>query len=297
MNLYLFFLIILLILILLTSKKNVNESYVNYKNPYNTNKIYNIWMYWENLPGRSKSPYLDLCYKTVLKNCKNFKIHLLNDKAVYKYLPNLNKNLDSILTIQQKVDYIRYLLLYKYGGIWVDADTIVITNLSPIIDKLKYYDFVGFGCHFNNEGKCEKTGKPYPANWVMGSRKNGKLMKYCVDKCNMHINNNQSLKRKYHILGREIVWKGIKELNNNDKEWNYYHYNSKCIDRDSKNKKITNKKILSNDDIDNYCKDKMLFIPIYNSAPGFPSWFKTMSEKEILKGNFLISKLLNKSLD
>ncbi len=201
------------------------------------------------------------------------------------------------MTIQQKVDYIRYLLLYKYGGIWVDADTIVIKNLSPIIDKLKYYDFVGFGCHFSNEEKCEKTGKPYPANWVMGSRKNGKLMKYCVEKCNMHINNNQSLKRKYHILGREIVWKGIKELNNNDKEWNYYHYNSKCIDRDSKNKKMTNKKVLSNDDIDNYCKDKMLFIPIYNSAPGFPSWFKTMNEEEILGGNLLISKLLNKSLN
>ena len=146
--------IILLLLIILIIIKCKNNSNVIQENFY-TGNINNIWMYWENLPGKKKSPYLDLCYKTIKKNCsENFKIHLLNEKNVYYYIPDLRKNIDHQMNIQQKVDYIRYILLYKYGGIWIDADTIVIKDLTPIINKLKKYDFVGFGCHFNNREKC-----------------------------------------------------------------------------------------------------------------------------------------------
>ena len=39
---------------------------------------YNIFMYWETLPGKTKPTYLDLCYETILKNCsQDFKIHML----------------------------------------------------------------------------------------------------------------------------------------------------------------------------------------------------------------------------
>ena len=283
--------IILLLLIILIIIKCKNNSNVIQENFY-TGNINNIWMYWENLPGKKKSPYLDLCYKTIKKNCsENFKIHLLNEKNVYYYIPDLRKNIDHQMNIQQKVDYIRYILLYKYGGIWIDADTIVIKDLTPIINKLKKYDFVGFGCHFNNREKCLKSGKPYPANWVMGSRKNSKLMKLCVEKCNKFLDSNINLKKKYHLLGRETLWSEIDFLLKNDKKWNYYHYDSKCIERDSNNNKFNNERVISNEEIDNYCKDKMLFIPIYNSAPGFPEWFKNMNENRLLKSDMLISKI------
>ena len=288
---YLFIIIVFIILIIITKKDNIHESFETNKN------IYNIWMYWENLPGKKKSPYLDLCYKTVKKNCNsNFNIHLLNEKSIYEYIPDLRKDLDQKLNIQQKVDYIRYILLYKYGGLWIDADTIIIKNLNPIIKKLNYYDFVGFGCHFNNQNDCIYSGKPYPANWVMGSRKNGKLMKFCIDKCNHYLNNDFNLKTKYHLLGRETLWEGVKYLSKNDNKWNYYHYDSKCIERDSQNKKLINKRALSNEDIDKHCEDKYLFIPIYNTAPGFPSWFNEMEENKLLKSDMLISKIFRKAM-
>ena len=290
MQIYLYLFTIIIILILLYQKNDIQESFISAD-------TYNIWMYWENLPGNKKPPYLDLCYKTVKKNCSNnFNIYLLDENSVYDYIPDLPKDLDSKLSIQQKVDYIRYILLYKYGGIWLDADTIIIKNLKPIIDKLQYYDFVGFGCHFNNKERCLNSGKPYPANWVMGSRKNGKLMKLCIDKCNKYINSSNNLKKKYHALGRETLWSEINYLIENDKNWDYYHYSSKCIERDGHNKKLYNSRAISNEDIDNVCKDKLLFIPIYNSAPGFPEWFKNMDENNLLKSNMLISKLFRKSL-
>jgi hypothetical protein len=291
------YLVIIIILIILIIIKYKNNSKVVQENFY-TGNINNIWMYWENLPGKKKSPYLDLCYKTIKKNCsKNFKIYLLNEKNVYDYIPDLRNNLDNKMNIQQKVDYIRYILLYKYGGIWIDADTIVIKDLTPIINKLKKYDFVGFGCHFNNKEKCLNSGKPYPANWVMGARKNSKLMKLCVEKCNKFLDNNINLKTKYHLLGRETLWSEIDFLLKNDNNWNYYHYDSKCIERDSNNNKLNNNRAVSNEEIDTYCKDKLLFIPIYNSAPGFPGWFKNMNESNLLKSDMLISKIFRKSLN
>ena len=299
MNKIIYLLSFIVILIIISGrKKNINESFENINNKFENKNRNNIWMYWENLPGKKKSQYLDLCYKTVKKNCKkNFKIHLLNEKSIYKYIPNLRNDLDHKLNIQQKVDYIRYILLFKYGGIWIDADTIIVKDLSPILQKLDYYDFVGFGCHFNNQNSCANTGKPYPANWVMASRKNGKLMNLCIKKSNYYLNNISNLKKKYHLLGREILWSETQFLLKNDKQWNYYHYDSKCIERDSNNKKMVNERIISNEEIDKQCQDKFLFIPIYNTAPGFPYWFTNMNEKQLLESDMLISKIFRKSLD
>ena len=72
-------------------------------------------MYWENKSGETKPIYLDLCYKTIVKNCPNFKVHLLNENTVKHFLPHLRKDLNTKLErIPMKTDYIRYNLLYHY---------------------------------------------------------------------------------------------------------------------------------------------------------------------------------------
>lgn len=51
-------------------------------------------------------------------------------------------------------DFIRYLLLYNYGGVWVDADMILLRNLSPFLDqefayKWQYMEGINAAlCHF-----------------------------------------------------------------------------------------------------------------------------------------------------
>ena len=255
---------------------------------------YNIFMYWETLPGKTKPTYLDLCYDTILKNCsQDFKIHMLDEKNIKNYLPDLRPDLDQKLKIQQKVDYYRLLLLYKYGGIWLDADTIVIKSLVPLFEKLKRYNYVGFGCH---QGFCSRTGKPNPANWVMMSKKNEILLERCIIQADKYLDQYKTLKHHYFILGRNLITNEIKYLLRNKSDWDYYHHSSICTERDSNDRKLVNSRMISKEEIDNRCIDKIFFVPIYNTAPGFPNWFLKMNKEKLMESNMLISKFFRLAL-
>lgn len=254
-----------------------------------------IWMYWENYPGKTRPAYLDLCLETVKYNCSNnFNIVVLDNKSFSTYLPDLNNKLLGKLTIIQKTDVIRIALLYKYGGIWLDFDTIITRDLTPIMEKLYKWDFVGFGCH---AGYNCSNGSPYPANWVMGSIPGSPLMKLVLESQLqlLHTNDTTYFQSNYHALGRNMIWKMIKQLQQKS-NWDYYHWDSKCLERDSIGNKLINSRSISNEDIDPKCIPKLLFIPIYNSAPGFPEWFLKLSRDELLQSNMLISKLFRHSL-
>ena len=280
---------LIIILFLIFSQKILVENF-----PENNN---NIWLYWENKKGGTKASYLDLCFETVIKNCsRDSNVNLINEKTVYKFLPDLRKDLNEKCTLPQKADYIRLSLLTKYGGIWLDSDVIVFKSLKKLFLVLNNYDFIGFGCHFKD---CNRSpyGYPKPANWVIGSKKNGKLMTNCLIQANKILDYSPSLlTRKYHCLGRELLWKEINKLILLDKNWSYYHFNSRCIERDSNGNKLINQRFLSDEEIDFKCKEKFVFIPIYNTAPGFPNWFSTMSKEEILKQDILFTKMIKYAL-
>ncbi len=105
-----------------------------------------IWMYWENKGGSVIPEYINLCWKTIIANNKNdFQINILNEYNINDYLPNLNKNYLLYNEIAHKADYIRFCLLYKYGGIWLDSDTIVFKSLKEIMEKVDEYEFVCTG--------------------------------------------------------------------------------------------------------------------------------------------------------
>ena len=270
--------------------KNNNE---HFQNNLNNNKPY-LWLYWEVI---DKTPaYIELCYDTVLKHCSSdFNIIRLNEKTIYDYLPDLqNKHKQKLLkklNIPQKSDYYRYHLLYKYGGIWLDSDIIVFSSLLPLYKHLNNnIDYVGAGCHSK---KCIPNGAPYPANWIMISKPNTHLMNLMIDGCDVILKQNSN-NINYHNLGRNLLWKNIQFLQKNY-NWNYYHIPSQCFERDSYDNKYINKRLISEENLDNNC-DNLIFVPIYNSAPGFPPWFKNMNKKQIMNSNLLISKFFHKSL-
>jgi hypothetical protein len=258
-----------------------------------------IWMYWENKDKNTKRPaFLDLCFITVKTHCSNdFNVVLLNEHTVYQYLPNLRKDLDRYCSIPQKTDYIRLSLLKTYGGIWLDADMIIFKSLMFYFKLIKDFDYIGFGCNYDN---CNVTmnGLGRPANWLMMSRKNGKLVTYALRRAEQILNQNPSiLQKNYHRLGKDLLFESIVFLNKNDKKFSYYHVPSLCLERQSDGSKLLNDYLLSNKPIDPYCIHKMVIVPIYNTAPGFPPWFKKMTKEEILRQqNMLISKLFRFSL-
>lgn len=273
------------------------KQYDHSKEEYIKNDLFDIteykpklWVYWE-----GKMPaYIKLCLDTVKKHCsKSFDIAFLNNNNIYDYLPELKKSkIDlSKLSIAHKVDYYRILLLKKYGGLYIDADTIVMKDPIEIIKKLEQYDFVGFGC---TAEKCN-YGYGYPSNGIMASVKNGKLITNILKNIENKLSDvkNKNKKWGYFDLGKYIVWDEIKKLEKND-NYKYYHYdNDHDGTRDADGKWINTPILFSNQFINYKNPDKQLFIVMYNS--GMDN-YKNMTEKELLTFDMNISKFFKKSL-
>jgi len=91
------------------------------------NPLKKIWLYWEN-KGDSKPPsYIDLCHETVFYHLQNdYQIIILNDKNIENYLENIHQNYWKITCLAHKADYIRAKIVFKYGGMWLDSDVIML---------------------------------------------------------------------------------------------------------------------------------------------------------------------------
>ena len=286
---YIFLLILLIIIIFYYLNYLFKKKHEHFDN-YSLDKYRTIWMYWETLPGKTKPGYIDLCINTVKFNCgKCFNIIVLNEKSITKYLPEI-KNIDfSNLELPQKVDYYRYALLEKYGGVWLDADIMLLKCICPFFKKLQDTDYVGFGCGYD-QNICKETlnGHSKPLNWFMISKKDTPFIKCVKNKAyNKIIETNKSNKKlPYHSIGKVILGECYEKLNKNSK-WNYTHIPSKCQEYDTKGNKLNNimKKFEFKD-----CEEERIFFPLYNTAPGYPDWFKNLSEEDIKNNNDLFIK-------
>ena len=131
----------------------------------------------------------------------------------------------------------------------------------------------------------------------MGARKHSILMKRCIQGADVILDKPNQLKNNYHLMGRELLWKEINYLLKNNSAWRYYHVNSICVQLNEHGKKINNNLLIKNGIIDDACLHKRVFLPFYNTAPGFPPWFVKMNKQEILQSNTLFGKYINYSLN
>jgi hypothetical protein len=268
------------------------EHFDNPEKPY-------LWVYWELKPGVSKPPdYISLCLKIMKNKSYLFNFVLLDNHNIYDYLPDLRRDINN-LPIALKTDYIRVALLYKYGGLWLDADTIVMSNLQPIIDLLNMNtDFIGFGC----TGMICKNNQGYskPSNGAMAAIKNSKLMKLSLDKLDKKLDESRDFKDfKYFDLGKLILWDSIKELEQNN--YKYYHFDTNADGSRDKYGHWVAPDLIFNKNIEYDNPDKLLFIFLANSYycgdDKKYNWFCKLTEKEIISGDYYISKLFRKALN
>ena len=279
---------ILLIFIYLNQKKHLLEFFTNTSD---LKEKPNIWMFWETLPQKQKPGYIDLCYESIKHNCGNcFKINYLNEKNIHSYLPELNQYDLSHLKIQHKADFYRYLLLNKYGGLWIDADILVLKCLCPLMKQLNTHDYIGFGCGYNKK-MCSKLGNGHgsPLNWMMGSKPNSEYLKCIISEIEPIIKHKSNF--KYHDIGRETLRKCAQKLNK-EKKWDYYHVPSTCNEYDEHGNKLN--KIFKKFK-DSKCSKDRYFFPFYNTAPGYPQWFKDLSAENIKKIDLPIQPIIKEA--
>lgn len=301
----LFILIILIIVYVLYRTSTIGVCQEGMSNLSNINNSKpKLWSYWELKPGHTHIPdYIDLCFETFRKHCsKLFDVIILNENTVKQYIPDLRTDINQ-LNLAAKSDYIRVVLLYRYGGVWLDADTIVMTDLHEILDKLEIYDFVGFGC---TGEKCTKSGYPNPSNGAMGSRKSGVLMGNVLKRLDRELDNyfaqsvNQRKQLGYFDFGKIIIWKELDKLIKTQ-NYQYYHFPSSADgSRDTEGNWVAPELIFKKN-IHLMDPNKLLIVFLANSIycgndPKY-NWFCKLSKSEILKGDYFVSSLFRKSLN
>ena len=265
-------------------KKTLKVMYNKATKPY-------LWQYWDTMEGKEIPSYINLALQTVTKHCSNsFEIVRLNKDNIYEYIPEI-KEYQSVmdkLIIAHKVDIYRILLLFKYGGLYMDADIICLKDPIEIIDKLYANDFVGFGC----TGDICQIGYGEPSNWILASRPNGILMSKVLQHLLYKLKNQSSF--QYHDLGKLVIWEELQKLiqyNN----YKYFHYPNKVDgSRDKHGRWIHSDIIFSNMPIEYEDEANLMFFVFYNSD--MTPEIKRMSQHDFLEKDWNYTKFLKRGL-
>ncbi len=204
-----------------------------------------IYRYWEGkLPD-----YIEMCRRTLHRHTHgDNQVGEISDTTVHPELP-----------INLKVDYFKATYIYEHGGFWIDADMIVMKDLSPIFDLLADYEFVGIPGFFG-----AKQGAPILKRWIDGMDAailRGGLTFSDLIQPLLH----DSEFKEFEPLTREMICP-------------IYHTES--------NKFF---ELAKQDIADSY------IVTLYNSQ--FPDWFKQMGKEQILNSNMVISQYFKKALE
>lgn len=231
----------------------------------------NIWLYWENAPGKKKYSYLDLCLDTIKKYKGQFnEIIILNEKSVKDYI-ELPFYWDQVECIAHKTDYLRSRLILKYGGLWIDSDTIIVRNLSYILDELKRYDFVGWG---------DENG-PYIGTFA--AQKGSVILSEWANR-----QDKIFYKKKFGwaVLGTNILWEV-------SKEYTYKHFPYEIIA--PVGWKEWRRFLSKEERIEDVIKKDNRMVTLYNNFMKY-TILGNMGKEEILESDMLLSKIFKLSL-
>ncbi len=136
----------------------------------------NVWCYWNQ--GIDNLPLLiHLCIKSWKKNMGNdFKLNIITRNSFLKMQHEYTETFFNLLTHQLQSDLIRLYILYNFGGIWIDISTILVSDLSWVIDKFKMgYKQVGFYINFPF---CKKS-KFLLESWFIAAKEPKNYIIFC----------------------------------------------------------------------------------------------------------------------
>lgn len=175
-----------------------------------------IWTYWENQQGINTPDYIRLCWKSIVLQNKNIlQIKIITPDDIDEYLPNLKQHYKKFNYIAHKADYIRFNLLYKYGGIWVDSDFVAFKSISGTLGKVNRYGFVCMGYKINMQ--------LFPLIGFLGARKGNSICLEMIKSINVHIDKlvTYKIQPKWDEIGGELLRDKLRR-----KQGHYFIYDS-----------------------------------------------------------------------
>lgn len=150
---------------------------INIKKPNKTHStipkiIHQIWI------GTRPPPLIWI--NTWIKFCKKFKWqHMLWDNNAVAKIKLINKKeFDNATSFQQKSDILRYEIMYKYGGIYLDADMVWLGKNISLYLPLDSSNFIGVQEPLSSFYSI--LGEPFLANGFFCCTKKHIIMKKCI---------------------------------------------------------------------------------------------------------------------
>lgn len=122
-----------------------------------------IWAYWN---GATVPLLIQRCFENWRLFHPDFAIHILDDQSVLQHIPELPPELQS-LPVAKRSDWIRLELLHRYGGIWLDASTILTESLEWVLRQQAHSnaDFIGYYLdRYTSDPHC-----PVVESWFMAA--------------------------------------------------------------------------------------------------------------------------------
>jgi len=106
-----------------------------------------IFTFWE--PQEDMTPYLQLCLKTWERRLPQYEIIILNYSNIDNYIPPGTYDISLLkkFKLMMQKDAVMVAVLEEHGGIFMDADTIALRELDPIVSRLDETEAVMFGTH------------------------------------------------------------------------------------------------------------------------------------------------------
>ncbi len=129
-----------------------------------------IWVYWED---EEIPEYIQKIINKTASLNKDYKLNLLHKGMIKEYLPNFI--IEGEMPIANKTDLLRLMLLYEYGGVWVDATTIFYENfvwLEKAFEEVDY-DLIGY----YKETSTKDFNYPVIESWFLSSKPKNPLIK------------------------------------------------------------------------------------------------------------------------
>lgn len=266
-----------------------------------------IFTFWE--PKDKIPPYLQLCMETWKKFLPDHEIVILDYDSLDEWLGKEHYLYDLYVSysLPKQADAIRAALLDKYGGLWMDCDTIITSdNINNLLEKDSETVFIGSHIGFINSIKSASIIK----KWHKKIKRNialsfvyryfpslKKIIKFFVPKTARYIDENHwsylgnfildplfkkskrkqvySLDRKKLKLLPEVIWldeNGITDSIPNNYRRFYFKENF----------------------ADYALKDNAGVICLHNSWT--PAEIRNMSEEEFLKLDCTLSNILKRCL-
>lgn len=126
----------------------------------------NVFVYWIG-PSFSLVDLLRKIMQYHANNGQHYTLHIINETNLSDYVSEL-PNYFHQLNPAYRADYVRVAVVERFGGIWLDSDTLVMNNLSELFKIFETHQ--GFFIQQNNELICNgvfgsKAATPLMSAW------------------------------------------------------------------------------------------------------------------------------------